>query len=109
MATKGDEEDISRAAQWGYKALQQHPGSIGIDKIGVGSGALSELRGSLREQGFDPDMAFGVVFGGAPTSILKTLKRLLLRTSKPNSTGHYARQCGKGKWRSPRWVNTKMR
>ena len=68
MATKGDDEDTSRAARWGYKALQQHPGSIGIDKIGVGSGALSELRGSLREAQLDPEMAFGVVFGGAPTA-----------------------------------------
>ena len=68
MATKGDEEDISRAARWGYKALQQYPGSIGIDKIGVGSGALSELRGSLREAQLDPEMAFGVIFGGAPTA-----------------------------------------
>lgn len=66
MATQGDMEDVSRAAKWGLKTLKAKPGTIGIDKVGVGSGALSELRGDLIDAGQDPDQAFGINFGGAP-------------------------------------------
>lgn len=73
MATQGDREDTSRAADWGFKLLKAQQGTIGIDRIGVGAGVLSELRGKLRtaqddrQAWADPDNAFGVVFGGSPT------------------------------------------
>jgi hypothetical protein len=67
MATQGDSEDISRAAKWGFEALRDRPGTIGVDKIGVGAGALSELRGKLNEADKDADTAFGINFGGAAT------------------------------------------
>lgn len=67
LATQGDMEDTSRAAKWGLEALQEMPGTIGVDKIGVGAGTLSELRGKLQELDEDPDRAFGVNFGASPT------------------------------------------
>lgn len=41
--TKGDRLDVSRAAQLGGKALDDMPGSISVDRTGVGSGTLSKL------------------------------------------------------------------
>lgn len=67
MATLGDLRDVSRAAKWGYDALQARAGTIGVDKIGVGSGSLSELRGMLEFDNADPDQAFGVNFGASST------------------------------------------
>lgn len=61
--TKGDDEDISRAADIGFNALKKRPGSVGVDKIGVGSGALSELRRTLAANDMDSDQAFGINFG----------------------------------------------
>lgn len=42
-ATKGDRKDVSRAYKWGKSTLNQKPGRIKVDNIGVGSGALSSL------------------------------------------------------------------
>lgn len=66
IATQGDGQDTSRAARWGFDILQQRPGTIGVDKIGVGAGSLSELKGLLEAAGQDSDQAFGVNFGGSP-------------------------------------------
>lgn len=41
--TLGDMEDVSRAAAMGKKMLRELDGTIRVDNIGVGSGALSEL------------------------------------------------------------------
>jgi hypothetical protein len=43
MATKGDRLDVSRAANLGAKALDEMPGTINVDRDGVGSGSLSKL------------------------------------------------------------------
>lgn len=67
MATRGDMEDISRAAKWGFDTLQRRGGTVGIDRIGVGAGALSELRGKLTDNSEDPNQAFGINFGSSPT------------------------------------------
>ncbi|MBW4675933.1 MAG: hypothetical protein KME52_18500 [Desmonostoc geniculatum HA4340-LM1] len=43
QSTKGDRLDVSRAALLGAKTLDDMPGSISVDIIGVGSGSLSQL------------------------------------------------------------------
>lgn len=58
QATKGDREDVTRAAGLAVNALKQHPGSINVDTIGVGSGALA----ILLEQDYE---GYGINWGGA--------------------------------------------
>ena len=48
--TFGDREDVSRAANFGWQELCEHPGVLSVDQIGVGAGALSELLGRIRER-----------------------------------------------------------
>ncbi|RCJ20161.1 hypothetical protein A6S26_05415 [Nostoc sp. ATCC 43529] len=43
MPTKGDRLDVGRAAALGAKVIDEKPGRINVDIIGVGSGALSKL------------------------------------------------------------------
>lgn len=66
LATQGDDLDVSRAAAWGLATLKAKPGTIGVDKVGVGAGTLSELKGLLEAEGMDPESAFGVNFGASP-------------------------------------------
>lgn len=43
-ATINDRQDISRAADWGWSKLKQFPhGTIVVDRVGSGAGALSDL------------------------------------------------------------------
>lgn len=59
QATKGDREDVTRAAGWALRESRAHyDGAISVDHIGVGSGALA----ILKEQGIS---ASGVNWGGA--------------------------------------------
>lgn len=50
MPTVGDRQDTSRAANFGWAELCEHPGVIAVDQIGVGAGALSEMLGIIRER-----------------------------------------------------------
>lgn len=58
-ATKGDRQDVTRAAGWAKRESSVHEnGSISVDCVGVGSGALA----ILKEQGMT---AQGINWGGA--------------------------------------------
>jgi hypothetical protein len=52
VPTLGDREDVGRASALGIKTLRQQSGSISVDRIGVGSGALSNILGTLRQEDF---------------------------------------------------------
>lgn len=54
--TQGDREDVTRAAGIAAKKLTEHPGSIAVDRVGVGAGALA----ILLENGHEAD---GVAWG----------------------------------------------
>lgn len=45
MVTKGDREDVTRAAAWARRHLEEVNGAIFVDQIGVGAGALAVLIG----------------------------------------------------------------
>lgn len=44
VPTKGDREDVSRAATLARKLVEEKPGLVGIDRVGVGAGSLSILK-----------------------------------------------------------------
>lgn len=48
IPTKGDQEDVTRAAGLAIAALREHPGSMSVDRGGCGSGAQA----ILKEQGY---------------------------------------------------------
>lgn len=63
--TLGDRLDVSRGAAWGMSKLRAYRGGMGVDRLGVGAGALSEILNELEK---DSDVsrdawAFGVNFG----------------------------------------------
>lgn len=60
----GDRRDVSRAAKLGIDSLKLHPQSaIGVDNIGVGAGALSQILDFLENN--REHFAVGLNFGGA--------------------------------------------
>src|SRR5665811_1436277 len=50
--------DSSRAAALGKQYLTDHPGTIRVDNIGVGSGALSQLRGDSKTRKYASGFKF---------------------------------------------------
>lgn len=59
IAGFGDERDVSRAAGLAIAAIRDNPGTVAVDRAGVGAGALS----ILLDDGFD---ANGVHWGSSP-------------------------------------------
>jgi hypothetical protein len=63
--TRGDWEDTGRAASWGLQTLRLYPGTIGVDRTGVGAGTLDSIIKGIREDRLPGCEAVGCVFGGA--------------------------------------------
>jgi AAA domain len=63
--TQGDRMDVSRAAAWGMTKLRVYRGMMGVDRLGVGAGALSEILIELEKDSevSQDSSAFGVNFG----------------------------------------------
>lgn len=68
ISTKGDRQDVSRAAHLGYSRLLELGGVVAVDRIGVGAGALSELLGRLSQSMLKGSSAVGCNFGGAASN-----------------------------------------
>ena len=43
-ACQGDRLDVGRAADWAWAALVEFPGVVNVDRLGVGAGALTQLK-----------------------------------------------------------------
>lgn len=67
IPTKGDRLDVSRAAQLGIAKLKELGGTLSVDRIGVGAGALSEILTKLQDSNSQIS-AIGCNFGGASTN-----------------------------------------
>ena len=63
--TLGDRLDVKRAATWGLSKLKVHPGSIAVDRTGVGAGTLSDLLDDLDSNSALSQIswAYGFAFG----------------------------------------------
>jgi hypothetical protein len=78
-----DRQDVSRAAQWARQRIQDAPGVVAVDRVGVGAGALSQI--------LDWKLpAVGVHWGEAA----KDTKRFL--NSKAEQFWHFREELRKG-------------
>lgn len=69
--TMGDRLDISRAADFGWKILCEKGGVLSVDRIGVGAGALSEIKRRMSDPQFRRQNrlngeVIGCNYGGSP-------------------------------------------
>jgi hypothetical protein len=69
--TMGDRLDISRAADFGWKILCEKGGVLSVDRIGVGAGALSEIKRRMTDPQFRRQNrlngeVIGCNYGGSP-------------------------------------------
>lgn len=69
--TLGDRLDVPRAADWGIAKLKENHGSIAVDQIGVGSGALGNVLEYLNET----NRVLGLQCWAAGVNFGKRLKR----------------------------------
>lgn len=68
--TRGDREDVTRAANLGWKTLNELPGDLTVDQIGVGAGTLSDLLTRQKEWADAPKgLIRGCNFGARPDGI----------------------------------------
>jgi hypothetical protein len=69
----GDRQDVTRAATWQWKQFTAIPGTVGVDRLGVGAGALSALLDWLGDYTRSVELpsechAVGCNFGGVSTT-----------------------------------------